>query len=560
MPKLYTKPSILLHFNDDILDNVNDIIPTGTTLIKSSNILCNVKNHSSVANKTFDISGKYIKIVDSSVYDTTNDFTLKFAEYITNYPSSGTACSLFATSTVSLGGYGGLLIGYGLSSGRAMYVSSTGTSWNQIGGYALPITLNQWVRWEFDYVSSTKTLYLFREGILLKSWVLTANPYYNSSYSSYINAWSTGTYGYVSGQIADFDFIKGTCSHTENFEPNPISSTTINKIFSPYLSDITYKYGRALYLDGSSYLSFPNFNLDTSKDFTVKISTYLQTLPIDSAILQFNCLNSTQTGAMILGHFSGGTTIGLYAASISNSWNQINGYSICTTASILNQWIDWELGYIDSTKTLYLFKNSILIKSWVLSARLYNGNDGINYLGRRAYNQTGYYDEMLILQGKCLHTSSFTTPTDEYVYIPYVINKIVNPYRLYGSVNKSTITLNVVNESVAVQYALYIGSNIISNLSYDNVRTINSNILVLGTNTLSIQIADGTIIGTLDIIVEEIYRKTSTRSFNDFDGGYYKKEVLVNTPIINEIITSEEDINKNNYVCVDKFVSQIQNN
>ena len=555
MPKLYTKPSVLLHFNDDVLDSVNDIIPTGTTLVKSANMLCNVKNHLSVANKTFDISGKCIKIADSSVYDTTGDFTLKFAEYITAVGNQGSYIFSVSYGSVSTG----ILFGYYDSalSCRYLYVSSAGTSWDQINKYVLPtLILNSWTQWELDYNSLIKTLYLFKDGILVKSFILTACPYYNSTYAS-INNYTTTNY---SGMIADFDFIKGTCSHTENFEPNQISSTIINKIFSPYLSDITYKNGRSLYLDGSSYLSFPNFTLDTSKDFTLSINTYLISAPTDSAIFTFNCTADTASGAILLCDNHDGTNLCIYCASTPNvTWNLIQQYTICTVASVLNKWVNWEIDYVDSTKTLYLFKDGILVNSWILTTRLYAVNSGTNYVGRWRTNQTGYYDEFLILQGKCLHTSNFTISDNEYVYIPYVINKIMNPYRLYGSVNKSTITLNVAHDSVATSYALYVGVNNVSALSYDTIRTINSNILTVGTNIISVQVEDGTIIGELNIVVEEIYRETSTRSFNDFDGGYSKSEVIVNTPVVNETITGVIDINNNYSSKIDKFIAKIQN-
>jgi len=554
MTKLYKKPSVLLHFNDDVLDNVNDIIPTGTTLTTSTIVTIPVKNHDDVKNKTFIITNKRINIQDNSQYDITNSFTLKWAEYITSLPINGSSNII----ELSAATYDGLTI-YAVNTGKAMYLSSNGTSWNEIENYSMTTVLNEWVRYEINYDSTSKKLYLFKEGVLIHSWTLSAHPNYLPNGTTCINSGGAGSF---TGMIADFDFIKGVCTHVSNYIPEQINTTSVNKNFIKGLSNANSKFGNSMYLDGNSYLSFPNFVLDTTNNFTISINTYLVSVNDGSCIFCFNC-KLGYGGGMLL--HSNGNNILMLASSggISGNaaaWDISYNYIVCTIQSVLKKWVNWEINYNDATKTLYLFKDGILINS-------YNGkrvgaiNYNTNYIGMY-YNifQTGYYDEFLILQGKCLHTSNFTTPVDEYVYIPYVINKTINPYRLYGSINKSTITLNVVNDSVTIQYALYIGSNIISNLSYDNVRTINSNTLVLGTNTLSVQIEDGTIIGTLDVIVEEVYRNTSMRSFNDFDGGYSKKEVLINTPITNETIIGEEDINKNNYVCVDKFVSQIQNN
>ena len=83
--------------------------------------------------------------------------------------------------------------------------------------------------------------------------------------------------------------------------------------------------------------------------------------------------------------------------------------------------------------------------------------------------------------------------------------------------------------------------------------------LSIGTNTLSIKIADGTIISTFDVIVEETYRKTSTRSFLYFEDGYSKSEINVNTPVVNNVITGTLDSNNNYSYKIDKFISKIQN-
>ena len=570
MSMLKAKPNILLNFNNDVLDSENDIIPSSTTLVKSSNKLCTVKNHASVANKTFDISGKYIQIKDSTSYDTTNDFTLKFAEYITSYPTS-TGCMMILLNVSGAdvsNQYAGIAFGYSFTSGvRYLGISSTGTSWESVAyNYALPtLVLNTWSRWEIDYVASIKTLYLFKEGILINSFVLTAHPYYNTAYSSYINEFN-GANSFINGIIADFDFIKGICTHTTNFTPDSISSTVINKIFSPFLSDITYKNGRSLYLDGSSYLSFPNFTLDTTKDFTLSINVYLISATNASSIFCFNCKIGANNcgGGIMLRIINGNITILASSGSIlpdSSSWDICYDNIICDLQSVLNKWVNFELNYIDSIKTLYLFKDGILKYTFSSTGkRIGSVNYGTNYIGMYYnYFQTGYYDNFLVLPYYS-HSSSFTVSNDEYIYIPYIINKVINPYRLYGSVNKSTITLNVLCNSISVSYALYIDKIVISTLSSDIIRTIDTNKLNIGTNTLSIQTTDGTVIDTFDIIVEEVYRQSTTRTFNDFEGGYDKKEVLVNKPVVNETITGVIDTNNNYSSKIDKFITKIQNN
>jgi len=410
----HNKTAVLLHFDNDtaVLDSTKDIIPTGTTLITGTNSVVPVKDITGVKNKTFSITNKSILINDCTKTDTTGSFTLKISEYLTGAGTTGAAVLFINSNPVQ---WCGLLFGYKDANGnRYLDVSNSGTAWNEVSAI-IPTTLNVWVRWEIDYDVTTKKLYLFREGILLNTWTLSVGIYYNPAGGSEFNAWSAP--GTIQGMIADFDFIKGTCTHTTAYTPDAISSTVVNKTFIAGLTDANSKFGNAMYLDGSSYLSLPNYTLDTTKDFTISLNTLLTSCPSGSGMLSLN--GSYAYDAGILFGYSDSTNFKLFVSSVASTtaWDMINSYNICTIASILNILVNWEIDYKDATKTLYIFKNGVLVNSWILPARIYYGNFGGSAIGFRGGStpyQTGYFDEILVLEGQCLHTSNFTIPTAVY--------------------------------------------------------------------------------------------------------------------------------------------------
>lgn len=449
MPLITKSPTVLLHFNEVPVGSKNDIVPTGTTFKGPAITSIINQTLAGIRNQTFQLDNNVYSL-DISSFNISNSFTLKYAEYLTGI---GDLSSDITISNGATPGVAGITMNYDSSNTYCLYVSSNGTSWNLVSGQTLvPEVANVWNQYELSYDAETKNMYYFKNGELIVNLTLAANPYYdpNSDHKYvYIN-WAAGK-GSRKGYMKNFDFIAGTCLHKETFVPDTIDQSTVCTLkYSPYITTEMKALGEAsLKLTGSDYIDLPNNILNTSNDFTISYREYVTALTTNSsAAFYMNCETPISMGGGLLVGYSDGTNRRIYAcSSVYGNWDLISAGSLGPIE--LNVWNTWEIGYKDSTKTLYVFKNGTLVNSFVLSARIGSGATGKCAIGAWADCMQGYIDEFMILNGKCLHTSNFTVPTDEYTCDTYYLVK-TRDGKFY-SINTNGLTeVGVITDQAAI--------------------------------------------------------------------------------------------------------------
>lgn len=165
------------------------------------------------------------------------------------------------------------------------------------------------------------------------------------------------------------------------------------------------------YFDASNawlqYADSPDWDFG-SGDFTFSFWIY----PTDANI---NTAPFSRDGTVSFPAFiikSDGTNYKIYLSSAGASFDIANGVSMGTIE--INEWHHYEVGR--SNGTIYTFKDGTLVTSasgsgtlQASSSPLYMGKNGATYFG-------GNITEWMIVKGECLHTASFTAPTE----VPYM--------------------------------------------------------------------------------------------------------------------------------------------
>jgi hypothetical protein len=405
-----------MHFDENVVDYSKDMAPN-TVLSGTVGNKVMLKNYDSVGAETIYYDGsKFAQILNSSEFNLSTSFTVSVWEFLVENVA---ASASFALSIPDGSSHCGLLFGYSDVTNRYMYCSSNGTAWDQIGGYSLGVPIfNEWVNWEIGYDQPTKKLYLFKNGVLVNTFTLTANPIYQTTRFTKIGTYSANVKSYI-----NFSFIPGVCLHTTGFTPVPLESTKVTKFIHPMISDVQRKFGGAsLYTNGANYLSFPNTTAlsQTSEDFTVSVWEYMDgTAATNSASFVLNKADVANNG-LVFGFCSAGNLY-LYASSIlyiTNIFDIANAVLLESVANVVNKWVHWEVGYKSSSKMLYVFLNGELKYAVVCANPLYTPViSSSGYLGASPAHgiaRKSYFDEFLILPGVCLHTDTFSPPTEPY--------------------------------------------------------------------------------------------------------------------------------------------------
>ncbi|MCM0759930.1 LamG domain-containing protein [Sporomusa sphaeroides DSM 2875] len=406
MPMLPKRPAALLHFDQLPVDYRTDIFapiePSGTI---GTQVL--FKNIDSLRGNTLFLSNKkYVQIQDSSYFDVSKSFTLKY--WIHTISISNTLSYIEIGNTPN-------------SSSNPIRVQCSSsprhyfwTSDSLTATVLQNLDYNKWQHCEIGYDEITKTLYFFKNGKLDTTRTLSKNLTWTSEMPLFLGRNLANSN--FEALVADFDFIPGICEHTDNFTPEPINSKEITKALHPMITDVQSKFGeKSLMLNGSNYL-LADLTIDTFSDFTVSYWEYLTATRQGAASLCFNYDGGTLAGhaAFILGYTNASGSSAIFASSNGSSWDVINGIVIEPSAtSLFNKWNHWEVGYESSSKMLHIFLDGVLKYSVVCPTPL--RGVGQLYLGAWGSNrQTAFYDELLVLQGACLHTDSFTPPDEPY--------------------------------------------------------------------------------------------------------------------------------------------------
>lgn len=419
MPMLPKRPAALCHFDNGLLAPGMQV---QLSAIGNADII-QLKDLSTVANETVRLDGtKYMRFQNSADFNISSSFTVSLWENLSSI--NGTYPCLFALSSPPIQGnmYAGLLFGYHHSGIRYLYASSNVTSWDQIYAFSLgEPTYGVWVHWEIGYDAPTKKLYLFKNGVLLNTFTFTANLYYDPSKSNYLGIpYNTG---YINALIADFNFTAGICTHKSNFTPAAIGSTTPTKVLTPFTTDAVTKLGEGSGVScGTGYLStvVDSFILDTTNDFTVSFWEYFVDGVDNSCSFAVNGGDTigNVVSALLIGYNYGGKKH-FYASTGTSgptNWDISNIIVIESHSNLVNRWAHWEIGYKRSTKMLYVFLDGILKYSVLCSSPLRMSSPSYTRTGRWGNVQSAYTDEVMILQGECLHTANFAPPSEPYEY------------------------------------------------------------------------------------------------------------------------------------------------
>lgn len=413
MPVLPKWPSVLMHFDGPKIVMPEDIAGT-VSIVGTANGLATVDKFSDLANQTFELKdSQYVQITHGEELYAAGSFTISWWENLSIFNTNSASLIFSAVSPTT--SYCGIMFGFSNGGKRQIFGSSTGSSWNLFNGSQVSSSLDygQWIHWELSYDADTKTFYVFKNGELVLSKVITGSPINSSTRNTYIGQYN----GYfVEGCFADFEFLNGVCKHTENFTPDPPShkylTMTLNNLFT---SEIP-KFNKSINLSGSGLSFTENLLGTTDQDWTISFWEYLLANVNQATSFVLNLAStSSNNGAMLLGQISSGNKV-LYLGSTGTGWGLAQNIVLTTVASLLNKWTHWEVCYKQSIKTIYVFIDGVLKYSKTLSAPLYQGAF-YSYLGYHPVykaKQSGYYDELLVLPGVCLHTESFTPPDEPY--------------------------------------------------------------------------------------------------------------------------------------------------
>jgi hypothetical protein len=401
------RPVMLLHFDSQVVNYWEDIGNPSEVGGSIGNAAA-ISDVSELQNETLYIDGShYVRIINP--LDISGSFTVRFWEYLISHSPGYSSSLALSASSISSSMYGGVLFGYTTpNSVRYLYASSNGVSWDQISTYSLGASeYGKWVNWEIGFDINTKTLYVFKDGILLNAFALSESLYFNPTMFSYLGyPWANGL---SSALYADFEFIQGICEHSGNFTPREITSRTMTKSTSPLISPEQSKFGSSLFLNGSNYFQ-SNIALDTNRDFTVSFWEYVITPTEHAASLVIN-FNSTSGGgaAILLGYNYIGNKLLYLSTGTSNNWDVLNQGILEPIANVLNRWAHWEISYESATQLFRVFLDGTIRKNIVCPAPLRSG--GTLSLGRWGGSlQSAYYDELLVLPGVCLHKEEYFFP------------------------------------------------------------------------------------------------------------------------------------------------------
>lgn len=228
--------TLLLLHGDDISDSSSYQRSITNSGVTSSS------NQSKFGGKSlyFNGSSAALTIKDNAFNFGSGDFTVDWWEYCT-----GNSATRFTISYNN--GCGGVAAGGG-SNSNALYMSSTGTSWNMIsGGAAFSKTANTWVHWAF--VRKGTSIKTYRNGTLYYSATASGSIYWNGA-GFVVGSFLYDANHYYGGYIDEFR-VSNVARWSENFTP-PTEQYGIEFI-SVVVCDDANAYPDGDFLDGYYY-------------------------------------------------------------------------------------------------------------------------------------------------------------------------------------------------------------------------------------------------------------------------------------------------------------------
>jgi hypothetical protein len=205
--------------------------------------------------------------------------------------------------------------------------------------------------------------------------------------------------------------LNGTNGSTSFLDNSP-SPKTITAVGGAQISTTQQKFGgaSAIFNGTNAALNLGNLGLHNS-DITISGWVRLSALNKNQIIATSYNFSTTQSGVFIF-----------YVGS-TNKLTIINGVAGAVGATNLaaNTWYHVEMAYVFSTKAYYIFLNGTLEATFNSTALpLVNGttvylagSPGDNNIG--TWWLDGYLDDFYIWKPVALHTSGFSSPTEEYI-------------------------------------------------------------------------------------------------------------------------------------------------
>lgn len=200
---------------------------------------------------------------------------------------------------------------------------------------------------------------------------------------------------------------------------------------APTLVDSGTSFGKCANFIGTGGI-YGNNVIDFEQDCTFSMRTYISSNSPSGILAMLNSSQSHNSG-LYFGIISG-SSITCYGYAKDGS-TPLNNTPIETVANVTDKWVHWELDWVKSINTLYIFRDGSLIKTTVFPNGIQKTTDyfSIGYSSYWGYANNVKIDECMVINGTALHTSNFTPPT-----APYSINYIAyltNDDKLYGKVN-----------------------------------------------------------------------------------------------------------------------------
>lgn len=206
--------TILLLHGEEVVDSSKSV----KSLINSNVVVSSAQSKFGGKSLYFNGRTSALTVKDDAFNFGSKDFTVDWWEYCT-----GNSATRFSLSIN--GGCGGVAAGGG-SNTNALYVSSTGTSWNMFStAPAFNKTANTWVHWAF--VRSGNSFKTYRNGTLYYSGTASGSIYWNGA-GFVVGSFLYDANHYYGGYIDEFR-VSNVARWKANFTP-PTSPYSVQEI------------------------------------------------------------------------------------------------------------------------------------------------------------------------------------------------------------------------------------------------------------------------------------------------------------------------------------------
>ena len=378
--------------------------PLALTQSSSSNVASIINTIPSNGNSVyFDGTGDYLTFPGTfSLPTATTPFTIEAWVYFTAFTGVAIASTNWASSG-AIPFVMGMGSGSGLSGGATPWFGYfSGSAWTTVVQSSTSLSLNQWYHLAYVYTGSSATIYANGVNIgtaSFSSWTTNSQPNF------YVGRrWDLTGSDYFTGYISNFRFTIGTAAYTGNFT-TPTAPLAITQSASSNISAIVNTIPEndgSVYFDGDGdYLSLPSntaFQMGTG-DFTLECWVKIQSSSGGMALIDLR--NGQQPSVSPL----------LYLVDGQATY-YVSGAARISGAT-LNTFTWYHLAVVRSSSVTTLYVNGTASGSTYADTNDYILNAPIlgKYSDASVGYLNGYLNNVRIVKGTAVYTSTFTPPT-----------------------------------------------------------------------------------------------------------------------------------------------------